>query len=77
MSSRPHTSLFESTRSALLLPRSAPDTILGQAHRRKANLDKNFWILRELGRVLVLVDNGAGLPDLSRFPRESPYECFE
>jgi hypothetical protein len=77
MSSRPHPSLFESTRSALLLPRSAPDRTADPTYRCKSNLDKNFWILRELGRVLVLVDNGAGLPDLSRFPRESPYECFE
>ena len=77
MSSRPHPSLFESTRSALLLPRSAPDRILGQAHRRKANLDKNFWILRELGRELVLVDHGAGLPDFSWCAEGTPYECLD
>ena len=72
MSSRPHPALFESTRSALLLPRSAPARILDHAYRRKSNLDKNFWILRELGRVLVLVDHGAGLPDFGRFTEGIP-----
>jgi hypothetical protein len=72
MSSRPHPSLFESTRSALLLPRSALDPIPGHAHRCKSNLDKNFWILRELGRELVLVDRGAALPDFGRFTEGIP-----
>jgi hypothetical protein len=35
-------------------------------------LDKNFWILRELGRELVLVDHGAGLPDFGRFTEGIP-----
>jgi hypothetical protein len=63
MSSRPHPALFESTHSALLLSSpgkparpdrdTAPDAIC------KSDLDKSFWILRELGRCLVLVDHGA------------------
>lgn len=77
MSSRLHPSLFESTRSALLLPRSAPDRIPDPAYLCKSNLDKNFWILRELGRELVRVDHGAGLPDFGRFPEGIPYECFD
>ena len=62
MSSRPHPALFESTHSALLLtsPLSlgahvrdrAPDAIC------KSNLDKSFWILRELGRGLMRADHG-------------------
>ena len=72
MSSRPHPALFESTRSALLLPRSAPDRIPGHAYPCKSNLDKNFWILRELGRELVLVDHGAGLPDFGPFTEGIP-----
>jgi hypothetical protein len=53
MSSRPHPSLFEATRSALLLPRPAADRIPTQvdlADFCKSNLDKSFWILRELVR---------------------------
>jgi hypothetical protein len=33
-------------------------------------LDKNFWILRELGRHVVLVEHGADLPDFGRCPEE-------
>ena len=50
MSSRPHPSLFEATRSALLLPRSAADRIparVAHADFCKSNLDKNFQILRD------------------------------
>jgi hypothetical protein len=75
MSSRPHPALFEATRSALLLPRPAADRIparVDHADFCKSNLDKSFWILRELGRGLVLVDHGAGLPDFSRFPEGIP-----
>jgi hypothetical protein len=79
MSSRPHPSLFEATRSALLLPHPAADGIparLSLADLCKSNLDKSFWILRELGRGLVLVDPGVGLPDFSPWP-EVPYESFD
>jgi hypothetical protein len=75
MSSRPHPALFEATRSALLLPRPAADRIparVDSAYLRKSNLDKSFWVLRELGRELALVDHGAGLPDFSRFPEGIP-----
>jgi hypothetical protein len=75
MSSRPHPALFEATRSALLLPRPAAARIparVDHADFCKSNLDKSFWILRELGRELVLVDHGAGLPDFSQFPEGIP-----
>jgi hypothetical protein len=38
----------------------------------KSNLDNNFWILRELGRHLVLGDHGVGLPDFGQCPEEIP-----
>ena len=44
MSSRPCRTLFKTTRSALRLQADA-----------KSNLDKSFWILRELGNDLALV----------------------
>jgi hypothetical protein len=72
MSSR---SLFEVTRSALLLPRPTGGGIpvpVGPVHFCKSNLDKNFWILRELGRHLVLVDHWVGLPEFGRCPEEIP-----
>lgn len=56
MSSRPHPSLFEATRSALRLPHPAADRIPARvdlADCCKSSLDKSFWILRELGRGLV------------------------
>jgi hypothetical protein len=80
MSSRPHPSLFEATRSALLLPRSAADRTpirVDHADFCKSKLDKNFWILRELGRELILVDLGVGLPDFSRCAEGTPHESFD
>jgi hypothetical protein len=75
MSSRTHPALFDATRSALRLPRP----MVGRNPRRvdaadfcKSNLDKNFWILRELGRHVVLVERGADLPDFGRYPEEIP-----
>ena len=73
MSSRSHPALFEATRLALLLPRPTGGGIpvpVDLVHFCKSNLDKNFWILRELGRHLVLVDHG--VPDLSRCPEGVP-----
>jgi hypothetical protein len=72
MSSR---SLFEVTRSALLLPRPTGGGIpapVDSVDVRKSNLDKNFWILRDLGRHLVLVDRWVALPEFSRCPEEVP-----
>jgi hypothetical protein len=82
MSSRPHPALFEATRSALLLPCLAADRIptrVDAADFCKSKMDRSFWILRELGRELVLVDHGAGLPTSAGSRRESPYayECFD
>jgi hypothetical protein len=75
MSSRSHPALFETTHSALLLPhptgRGIPASV-DLVDIRNSNLDKDFWILRELGRCLVLVDHGPGLLDLSRYPEEIP-----
>ena len=68
MSSR---SLFEVTRSALLLPRPTGGGIpvpVDLVHFCKSNLDKNFWMLRELGRHVILVEHGADLPDFGRCP---------
>jgi hypothetical protein len=75
MSSRSHAVLFEATRSALLLPcptgsRVRPPVDL--LDFPKSNLDNNFWILRELGRHLVLGDHGVGLPDFGQCPEETP-----
>jgi hypothetical protein len=75
MSSRSHPALFETTRSALWLPRPTGDRVPVQvdaAYFRKSNLDKNFWILRELGRHVVLVEHGADLPDFGQGPEEIP-----
>ena len=75
MSSRSDPVLFDATRSALRLPRPIAGRVPLQvdlADFCKSNLDKNFWILRELGRELVLVDHGAGLPDFGRCPEEIP-----
>jgi hypothetical protein len=69
MSSRSHRALFETTRAALLLPSPMGGRSPAQVDAIdfcKSNLDKNFWILRELGRYLVLVDHGLVVPDLSR-----------
>jgi hypothetical protein len=55
MSSRSHPVLFEVTRSALLLPRPTDGGIRGPVNPvdfSKSNLDKNFWILHELGKHL-------------------------
>lgn len=71
MSSRFHPALFEATRSALLLPRPTGGgmPVSGDAvDYCKSNLDKHFWVLRELGGQLVLVDQWAGLPLLGRGP---------
>lgn len=62
MTNRSSAALFDTTSSALQLPRSAPGSrvsrkILSQAPN--TNLDKNFWLLRELGRYLVIVDPSA------------------
>jgi hypothetical protein len=38
----------------------------------KSNLDKNFWIMRELGRRLVISDDGVELLNLSRCPEGIP-----
>jgi hypothetical protein len=76
MSSRPHAALFEATRSALLLPRPTAGRIPAGFDSCKSNLDKSFWILRELGTGLALVDPGVGLPGVSRRP-EVPYEGFD
>jgi hypothetical protein len=56
MSSRSHPALFETTHSALLLTRGsgagapASDRTVDDGH--KFNLDKSFWMMRELGRSL-------------------------
>jgi len=75
MSSRSHAALFETTHSALLLPRPTgggrPATV-ASGDNRKSNLDKSFWILRELGRGLALIDPGVELLDLSRCPEGIP-----
>jgi hypothetical protein len=71
MSSRPDPVLFDATRSALRLPRAIGGRIPVQvdlADFCKSNLDKNFWMLRELGRHVVLVEHGADLPDYGRRP---------
>ena len=56
MSSRSHPALFETTHSALLLSRGpgagAPAPNLAADEGHKFNLDKSFWIMRELGRSL-------------------------
>lgn len=75
MSSRSHPALFDATRSALRLPRplrgpSPPQ--VDAAYSRKSSLDKSFWILRELGRHVVLIEHGADLPDFGRCPEEMP-----
>lgn len=75
MSSRSDPVLFDATRSALRLPRPIAGRIPLQvdlADLCKSNLDKNFWILRELGRHVVLVEQGADLPDFGRCPEEIP-----
>ena len=75
MSSRSHLALFDATSSALRLPRPMNGRIPVQAdadYFGKSNLDKNFWVLRELGRHVVLVENGADLPDFGRGPEEIP-----
>jgi hypothetical protein len=75
MSSRSHPALFETTHSALLLLHPTgggrPATV-DLVDIRNSNLDKDFWLLRELGRYLVLVDHGVGLLDLSRCPEGVP-----
>ena len=75
MSSRSDPVLFDATRSALRLPRPTGRRIPVQVdavYFRKSNLDKNFWMLRELGRHVVLVEHGADLPDFGRCPEENP-----
>ena len=75
MSSRSHPVLFDATRSALRLPRPTGGRIPVQVDAAdfcKSSLDKNFWILRELGRHVVLVEHGADLPDFGRCPEEIP-----
>jgi hypothetical protein len=72
MSSRSYPGLFETTHAALLLPSAAAGAgtplQVDPVDLRKLNLDKNFWILRELGRCVVHVDPAAGPLDLSRRP---------
>ena len=71
MSSRSHPALFETTHSALLLPCPTGGGIPApgdSVDRRKSNLDKSFWVLREMGRRVALVDHGVGLLELSRCP---------
>ena len=71
MSSRSDPVLFDATRSALRLPRPIVGRIPVQvdlADFCKSNLDKNFWMLRELGRHVILVEHGADLPDFGRCP---------
>jgi hypothetical protein len=51
MSSRPCRTLFETTRSALRLQTDA-----------KSSLDRNFWIMRELGNDLALAGLAAREP---------------
>ena len=68
MSSHPCPGLFETTHSALLLPEPAN----AAPNSPNASLDKNFWVLRELGRTLVLIDPGAELLALSRVPEGIP-----
>ena len=75
MSSHSLPGLFETTHSALLLPHPAgtgmpPRSVAGDI--RNLNLDKNFWIMRELGRYLALVDHGVGMLDLARCPEGIP-----
>jgi hypothetical protein len=75
MSSHSDPVLFNATRSALRLPCPIGGLIPLQfdlADFCKSNLDKNFWILRELGRHVVLVEQGANLPDFGRCPEEIP-----
>jgi hypothetical protein len=75
MSSRSRPGLFETTHTALLLPHPtgggipAPGDLVDIIN---SNLDKDFWVLRELGRYLVLIDHGVGLLDLSRCPEGIP-----
>lgn len=71
MSSRTCPALFETTHSALLLPCPAVPPALAPAATDKSNLDKSFWIMRELGR-LVLVEHEVGLLDLARCPERIP-----
>jgi hypothetical protein len=71
MSSRSDPVLFDTTRSALRLTRAIGRRISLQvdlADFCKSNLDKNFWMLRELGRHVVLVEQGADLPDFGPCP---------
>ena len=76
MSSRSLPPLFETTHSALLLPHPpTPSAALPGSSPEvtdKSSLDKNFWILRELGRRLALVDHGVTLLDLARCPVRIP-----
>jgi hypothetical protein len=75
MSSRSHPVLFEVTRSALLLPRPTDGGIRAPVNPvdfPKSNLDKNFCILREPGKPLILIEHGVGLPDLARCPEGIP-----
>ena len=75
MSSRTYPGLFETTHSALLLPcpigAGLPPSG-SDAGGRKSNLDKSFWIMRELGRYLGGVDHRVGLLDLARCPERIP-----
>ena len=57
---------FPAPRAAGFRCNSTPLTSVSQT------LDKNFWILRELGRHVVLVEHGADLPDFGRCPEEIP-----
>lgn len=72
MSSRPHPALFDTTHSALLLPHPGTPPRRAAHVDGKPNLDKNFWIMRELGRYLALVDHGVGMLDLARCPEGIP-----
>jgi hypothetical protein len=73
MSSRSGRALFETTFSALRpptnaggrtrLPAEAPD------NDAKSNIDRSFWMLRELGRGLALVGVAAREPPPTRARR--------
>ena len=70
----PHRALFEASYSALLLrsPMATGSRAVAAADFRKSSMDKNFGILRELGRHVGFVEHGADLADFGRCPAEIP-----
>jgi len=71
MSRRPHLSLFETTHSAMQLPAKpvpAPGSSGEPNDGHNLSLDKNFWILRELGRHLAV--RAATPPPVPQYRRD-------